>query len=187
MSEYKTRDMKSRLSFKLIYMDGWAQVVYPVDLTFGRKRLRTRPGLDVIDRKRLLSAFEAISANEGALSGRYPHRRNLPTICSNLSRSWAEVKPHHDLFQLGRLETMGPKHAEGMYGKTQLERNSSKWLPMVRLEQTTTPRTRREPTRVAPDRIGSPKGSKPDLSDFICQISFVSTGGGRCVVCEYND
>src|SRR6218665_3445070 len=46
---------------------------------------------------------------------------------------------------------------------TQLESRSSKWLSLVRLEHTTTPRTRREPTRVAPDRIGSPKGSKPDL------------------------
>src|SRR6218665_2919341 len=63
-----------------------------------------------------------------------------------------------DLLQLGQLETMGPKHAKGMYG-----RSSSKWFPMVRLEQTTTPRTRREPARVAPDRIGSPKGSKPSL------------------------
>src|SRR6218665_1072945 len=44
--------------------------------------------------------------------------------------------------------------------EAQLESSSSKWLPMVRLEHTTTPRTRREPTRVAPDRIGSPKGSK---------------------------
>jgi len=47
--------------------------------------------------------------------------------------------------------------------EAQLERSSSKWLPMVRLEQIMTPRTRREPTRVAPDRMGSPKGSKPGL------------------------
>src|SRR6218665_1046448 len=175
MSEYKTRDMKSRLSFKLIYMDAWAQVVYPVDLTLGRKRLRTRPGLDVIDRKRLLSAFEAISANLGALSGRYPHRRNLPT---NISRSWAEVKPHHAGEAYSREATVVMRATPCNWGgwrpwvlsmrracmeEAQLERSSSKWLPMVRLELTTTPRTRREPTRVAPGRIGSPKGSKSGL------------------------
>src|SRR6218665_925709 len=48
----------------------------------------------------------------------------------------------------GWRSCMGPKHAEGMYGRsTLLESSSPKWLPMVRLKHTTTPRTRREPTR----------------------------------------
>src|SRR6218665_3992572 len=49
----------------------------------------------MIDRKKLLSAFVTISANEGAPSGRSPPRPSLSTRRSNLSRSWAEVKPHH--------------------------------------------------------------------------------------------
>ena len=47
---------------KLIYMGAWRRL-YPVDLTLGKNRLWTCPGLDIIDLKRLLSAFEAISAN----------------------------------------------------------------------------------------------------------------------------
>src|SRR6218665_3156759 len=49
----------------------------------------------MIDRNKLLSASVAISANEGAPSGRYPPRRSLSTRHSSLSRSWTEVKPHH--------------------------------------------------------------------------------------------
>src|SRR6218665_804994 len=49
----------------------------------------------MIDPNKLLSAFVAISANERAPSGRYPPRCSLSTRRSSLSRSWAEVKPHH--------------------------------------------------------------------------------------------
>src|SRR6218665_529583 len=94
MSEYKTQDMKLRLSlWGSSYTWACGRRLYPVDLTLDKKRMRTCPGLDVIDRKRLFSAFEAISANEGALSGRYSNRCNLPTIRSNISRPWAEGNP----------------------------------------------------------------------------------------------
>src|SRR6218665_3356486 len=158
-------------------MGTWSQVV-PSGLNPWKEAAENMTRVRCIHWKRLLSAFEAISANEGALSGRYPHRRNLPTIRSNLSRSWAEVKPHHAGEAYSRDAIVVMRATSCNWGgwrpwvlsmrracmeEEQLERSSSKWLPMVRLEQITTPRTRRKPTRVAPDRMGSPKGSKLSL------------------------
>ena len=59
--------------------------LYLADLTFGRRLLRTWPGLVMVDRIRLFYAFVIISANEGASPGRYPHLlTTLSGFCAHL-------------------------------------------------------------------------------------------------------
>src|SRR6218665_2238069 len=130
----------------------------------------------MIDRKKLLSAFVTISANEGAPSGRYPPRRSLSTRRSSLSRSWAEVKPHHagEAYSREEMVVMWATSCNWAGGRpwvlsmwrawmeeAQLDMSPSKRVPMDRLELSTTPRTHRKPTWDAPGRKGSPVCQSP--------------------------